>query len=84
MAQQSEQPPLPPPPAVSYVNKESMTAIGIIFPVLALVLLVVRVYGFWRHSARGFAVDDILVVPAAVSIELPTQTVLLGSVVECG
>jgi hypothetical protein len=44
-----------------------MTAIGIIFPVLALVLLVVRLYGFWRHSARGIAVDDILVVPAAVS-----------------
>lgn len=68
MSQPPQQPPLPPPPTESYVNKESMTAIGILFPTLALVFLGLRLYGFWRHSSRGVALDDVFVIPAAVSL----------------
>ncbi|KXX79399.1 hypothetical protein MMYC01_204056 [Madurella mycetomatis] len=66
MSQPSQQPALPPRPTVSYVNKESMTAIGIIYPTLALVFLGLRFYGFWWHSSRGVTLDDIFVVPAAL------------------
>lgn len=49
----------------TYVNKGSMTAIGVIFPVLVTMSLLLRFYG-WRHTSRSIEIDDILIIPAAV------------------
>ncbi|GAB1318518.1 hypothetical protein MFIFM68171_08728 [Madurella fahalii] len=66
MLQPPQLPALPPRPTASYVNKESMTAIGIIYPTLALMFLGLRLYGFWWHSSRGVTLDDLFVAPAAL------------------
>ncbi|KAF2229682.1 hypothetical protein EV356DRAFT_536995 [Viridothelium virens] len=50
---------------MTYVNKESVTAIGIIFPVLTTISLAVRTYGCRSFSGK-LEIDDILVVPAAL------------------
>ncbi|KAI1387156.1 uncharacterized protein F4822DRAFT_405617 [Hypoxylon trugodes] len=50
---------------MGYINHGSMSAIGIIFPVLAALSLAVRMYG-WRHHSPIFEIDDILVVPAGL------------------
>jgi hypothetical protein len=62
-----------------------MTAIGVLFPTLAILMLGVRVYGFWWHSSRGIAVDDVFVVPAAflsvaagVALVVGAQTNIIG------
>ncbi|KAI0402965.1 hypothetical protein F4802DRAFT_617088 [Xylaria palmicola] len=49
---------------VTYVTKDSMTAIGVLFPVLAVLALIARFYA-WQHQPRKFALDDILIIPAA-------------------
>lgn len=50
----------------TYVNKDSLTSIGVIFPILSLVVFSFRVYG-WQHKTREFGIDDILIIPAFVS-----------------
>ncbi|KAI0384776.1 hypothetical protein F5Y04DRAFT_293082 [Hypomontagnella monticulosa] len=50
---------------MTYVNEGSMTAIGVIFPVLTVLSLCLLVYGR-RHRARHIEIDDILIIPAAV------------------
>ncbi|GAD97499.1 hypothetical protein MYCGRDRAFT_94394 [Paecilomyces variotii No. 5] len=50
---------------MTYVNKGSVTAIGIIFPVLVIISLAIRSYG-WRRYARNVEIDDFLIVPAAL------------------
>ncbi|PLB46206.1 hypothetical protein P170DRAFT_512753 [Aspergillus steynii IBT 23096] len=50
---------------MTYVNKESVTTIGIIFPILVVVSLGIRALG-WRRNSRVLGVDDFLIVPAAV------------------
>ncbi|KAF3026650.1 hypothetical protein E8E14_014520 [Neopestalotiopsis sp. 37M] len=51
---------------MTYVNKGSVTAIGVIFPVLALLSMLIRYHG-WRIGSRHLEIDDILIIPAAVS-----------------
>lgn len=55
----------------TYVNEGSITAIGIIFPVLGVIALAIRAYG-WRYKTGKLEIDDILIIPAAVS---PVATV---------
>lgn len=49
-----------------YVNFASVTAIGIIFPVLGLIALGIRIYGRVKYT-RSLDIDDVLIIPAAVS-----------------
>ncbi|KAK4655125.1 hypothetical protein QC762_404492 [Podospora pseudocomata] len=50
----------------TYVTEQSTTAIGILFPTLAIILLGIRTYGLFRHySRRDIGIDDVLIVPAA-------------------
>lgn len=49
-----------------YVNKGSVTAIGIIFPVFAAIALTLRIYAI-KLLRRGMNIDDILIIPATVS-----------------
>ena len=51
---------------MTYVNRASVTAIGIIFPALVVISLAIRMYG-WRKYPRKLEIDDILIIPAAVS-----------------
>lgn len=53
---------------MTYVNKSSVSAIGIIFPVLAIISLAIRASG-WRRYSRNIEIDDILIIPAAVSLQ---------------
>ncbi|KAI0186501.1 hypothetical protein EV127DRAFT_438784 [Xylaria flabelliformis] len=69
---------------VTYVTKSSMTAIGILYPVLAVLALTARLYA-WRHQPRNIAIDDILVLPAAflniaagVAIVIGAQLNIIG------
>lgn len=52
---------------MTYIDPGSMTAIGVIFPVLTVLSLALRVYGWHRYPTK-VEVDDILVIPAAVSL----------------
>jgi len=45
-----------------------MTAIGLLFPLLAILALTARFYA-WRHQPRSIAIDEILILPAAVRQE---------------
>lgn len=49
---------------MTYVNKGSVTAIGIIFPVLVIISLAIRAYG-WRRYSRNVEIDDLFIIPAA-------------------
>ena len=49
-----------------YVNFGSVTAIGVIFPVLGLAALATRIYGRVKYT-RSVDIDDVLIIPAAVS-----------------
>ncbi|KAI2605277.1 uncharacterized protein GGS25DRAFT_504498 [Hypoxylon fragiforme] len=69
---------------MSYINRGSISAIGVIFPALAILFLGVRTYG-WRHHSRVLAIDDILVVPAGaltiaagVGLVIGTQMHIIG------
>jgi hypothetical protein len=53
---------------MTYVNTTSVTAIGVLFPAVGILLLTSRYYG-WRHFAPNFEIDDILTIPAAVCVE---------------
>ncbi|KAI1121714.1 hypothetical protein F5Y10DRAFT_95408 [Nemania abortiva] len=48
---------------MSYVSVASLTAIGIIFPLLAIIAFSVRALG-WRQSILG--IEDYLIIPAAI------------------
>ncbi|KAI0198216.1 hypothetical protein F4808DRAFT_436901 [Astrocystis sublimbata] len=48
---------------MGYINPQSMMAIGLLFPILALVSIGVRMYG-WRYYRRSIDIDDILIIPA--------------------
>ncbi|GIZ48692.1 hypothetical protein CKM354_001174200 [Cercospora kikuchii] len=48
-----------------YVNFASVTAIGIIFPVLGLIALGIRIYGRVKYT-RSLDIDDVLIIPAAI------------------
>ncbi|KAI5363628.1 hypothetical protein Slin14017_G055920 [Septoria linicola] len=48
-----------------YVNFASVTAIGIIFPVLGLIALGVRVFGRVKYT-KVIDIDDVLIIPAAI------------------
>ncbi|KAI1810984.1 hypothetical protein GGS20DRAFT_565175 [Poronia punctata] len=68
----------------TYVNKPSMTAIGLLFPLLAVIALTARFYA-WRHQPRNMAIDDILILPAAflniatgVAIVIGAQLNIIG------
>ncbi|KAI5865621.1 hypothetical protein GGS23DRAFT_560048 [Durotheca rogersii] len=70
---------------MTYVNAASMSAVGVLFPVLAVLALAVRVYG-WRYHSPIFEVDDVLVIPACaltvaagVALVIRTQTHLIGA-----
>ncbi|KAI0189062.1 hypothetical protein F4808DRAFT_445759 [Astrocystis sublimbata] len=52
------------PDTATYVTKSSLTAIGVLFPVLGLLALTARFYS-WRHKPRELATDDVLILPAA-------------------
>ncbi|KAI1178232.1 hypothetical protein F4777DRAFT_576289 [Nemania sp. FL0916] len=69
---------------MGYVNPRSMSAIGVLFPILTILSLAVRIYG-WRHQGRKLGVDDILVLPAGiltiaagVGIVVATQLHIIG------
>lgn len=49
-----------------YVNKGSMTAIGVLFPVFTVLAFSVRASG-WRQFSGKLEIDDFLIIPAAVS-----------------
>lgn len=53
---------------MTYVNEASVTAIGVIFAALTIVSLAMRTYG-WRQSYCKPEIDDILVIPTAVSFK---------------
>ncbi|KAI0910063.1 hypothetical protein F4824DRAFT_458542 [Ustulina deusta] len=63
---------------VTYVTKQSMTSIGILFPVLALLALTTRFYA-WRHQPRKIAIDDILILPAAVLNITAGVAIIIGA-----
>ncbi|KUI53264.1 hypothetical protein VP1G_00609 [Cytospora mali] len=48
---------------MAYFDAASETAIGVIFPALAIASLVVRAYS-WKRYSPGIEIDDILVIPA--------------------
>lgn len=52
---------------MTYVSYASLTAIGILFPTLAIASLSVRFY-IWRKHSRTTAIDDILIIPAAILV----------------
>ncbi|KAI1177471.1 hypothetical protein F4777DRAFT_542194 [Nemania sp. FL0916] len=60
---------------MTYVSTTSLTAIGVIFPVLAIVAFFIRALG-WRQSMLG--TDDVLIIPAAV------LTVATGAAIVAG
>ncbi|PYH98983.1 hypothetical protein BO71DRAFT_479899 [Aspergillus ellipticus CBS 707.79] len=49
---------------MTYVNKGSVTAIGVIFPVLVVISIAIRAWG-WRKYSPALEVDDFLIIPAA-------------------
>ncbi|XXH04028.1 hypothetical protein Hte_010439 [Hypoxylon texense] len=68
-----------------YVNKGHVTAIGIIFPVLAAIALTLRIYAI-KLLRRGMNIDDILIIPAAfltvcagVAMVIGAQMDIVGS-----
>ena len=61
----------------TYVTKGSMTAVGLLFPALAVMSLALRAYGS-RGNRRKLGIDDILIIPAGVSQAIfPYSTILL-------
>lgn len=52
---------------MTYINKGSVTGIGVLFPVLALLSLAIR-FCAWRVAARRIEIDDILIIPSAVGL----------------
>ncbi|KUI67900.1 hypothetical protein VM1G_03124 [Cytospora mali] len=48
---------------MAYFDAGSETAIGVIFPVLAIASLIARAYS-WKRYSPGIEIDDILVIPA--------------------
>ena len=48
----------------TYVNQDSVTAVGVLFPLLTIGLMVLQA-SRWRHS--NFQLDDFFIIPAAVS-----------------
>lgn len=50
---------------MTYVNPGSITTIGILFPTLTVVSLILRVKS-WRQQGRPLEVDDFLIFPAGV------------------
>lgn len=59
---------------MTYVNHGSITAVGILFPTLAVLCVSVRIW-VWRKYASGTFVDDILIIPAAVYARIDLETV---------
>ncbi|KAK1144404.1 hypothetical protein N8T08_005557 [Aspergillus melleus] len=66
---------------MTYANKESVTAIGIIFPVLVIVSLGIRASG-WRRNSRIVGVDDFLIVPAALLTIAAGVSMIIGAQME--
>lgn len=62
---------------MTYVNHGSVTAVGILFPVLATMGLMLRVYGLQRQKQR-MQPDDILLIASHVSVILPLNDSLNG------
>jgi hypothetical protein len=62
---------------MTYVNHGSVTAVGILFPVLATMGLMLRVYGLQRQKQR-MQPDDILLVASYVSVIPPQNDSLAG------
>lgn len=52
---------------MTYVNTNSVTAIGVIFPVLATIAVTLRGQA-WRLYSETIQVDDILIIPSFVSL----------------
>lgn len=52
---------------MGYVNYGSVTALGVVFPVLGLIAMATRFYARIKYQG-SFELDDVLVVPAAVSV----------------
>ncbi|KAI0897752.1 hypothetical protein F4806DRAFT_459799 [Annulohypoxylon nitens] len=50
---------------MGYINTRSVSAIGVLFPIFAIIALGLRGYG-WRRHRQVLSVDDILVVPAGL------------------
>ncbi|KAI1204064.1 uncharacterized protein F4807DRAFT_449047 [Annulohypoxylon truncatum] len=64
-----------------YVNRGSITAIGIIFPILAVLAMIMRVYGL-RYYSRKFELDDILVIPAVMLNIAAGAALVIGAQME--
>lgn len=60
---------------MTYVTQGTVTAIGIIFPCLAIVCLAMRMHA-QRHYSTVFDIDAILVIPATVRglCQIPRET----------
>ncbi|KAA8642400.1 uncharacterized protein ATNIH1004_011344 [Aspergillus tanneri] len=63
---------------MTYVNKSSVTAIGIVFPVLVMISLAARACG-WRKYSRNLEIDDILIVPAALLTIAAGAAMVIGA-----
>ena len=66
---------------MTYANRGSMSAIGIVFPVLSILSLAIRAYGSLASRAydsrghrRKLGIDDILIIPAGVSQARDSRT----------
>ncbi|KAI0418433.1 hypothetical protein F5X98DRAFT_338050 [Xylaria grammica] len=63
---------------MTYVNTGSLSAIGIVFPILAIISMSVRIYS-WRRSSRRFQLDDILIVPSCFLTVITGAAIVIGS-----
>lgn len=52
---------------MTYVNIGSVTAIGVIFPILATIAMTLRGQA-WRLYSKTVQVDDVLIIPSFVSL----------------
>ncbi|KXT05877.1 hypothetical protein AC578_340 [Pseudocercospora eumusae] len=64
---------------MGYVNYGSVTAVGIVFPVLGLIALATRFYARVKYMNSKFEIDDILVVPAALLTVAGGVAMILGA-----
>lgn len=51
---------------MAYVDTAALTAIGILFPIFTIASVVLRGVA-WRQQRRNIEIDDVLIIPAAVS-----------------
>ncbi|KAJ4390892.1 hypothetical protein N0V93_004491 [Gnomoniopsis smithogilvyi] len=63
---------------MTYVNTGSVTAIGIIFPLLATIALSLRIQA-WRLFSKTIQVDDILIIPSFLLTVAGGVAMVLGA-----